>query len=153
MNNSDNQDSFLKEKIRQLIENQPFAVLCTQGSEQPYGSLIAFAFSEDLKHYFFSTPKATRKYSLLEKCNRIALVIDSRTRNQENPKEIEVVTITGNAVELKKQNDMTQAEKMLTEKHSNFSKIIPSESAALFRIDVNEYVYVTRFQEVYQWIP
>jgi len=50
-------------------------------------------------------------------------------------------------------NDMTQAEKMLTEKHSNFSKIIPSESAALFRIDVNEYVYVTRFQEVYQWIP
>ncbi len=153
MNNSNNRDFSLKDKIRHLVENQPFAVLCTQGSKQPYGSLIAFAYTEDLRHYFFSTPKATKKYSLLEECDRIALVVDSRSSELEVQSQIEAVTVTGKAIQLIKKGDIIKAEKKLSERHSFFSKIIPSESAALFRIDVNEYVYVTRFQEVYQWVP
>ncbi|MFO7889158.1 MAG: pyridoxamine 5'-phosphate oxidase family protein [bacterium] len=153
MNDSNNQDLSLKEKIRQLVENQPFAVLCTKDTTQLHGSLIAFAYSEDLKHYFFLTPKATKKYRLLKKCERIALVIDNRSRNQENESQIEAVTITGTAVELTGEDDIAKAEKMLSERHSYFSKVIPSESAAPFRIDVDEYEYVTRFQKVYQWIP
>ena len=32
-----------RQRIRSLLEEQPFAVLCTQGGGQPYGSVIAFA--------------------------------------------------------------------------------------------------------------
>jgi len=153
MDNTNNQTLPLKDKIRHLVENQPFAVLCTQNSKQPHGSLIAFAFSQDLRHYFFSTPKATKKYSLLEKCDHIALVIDSRSRNQESEVQIEAVTVTGTAVKLTDEDDIAQAEKMLSERHSYFSKVVQSETSALFRINVDEYKYVTRFQKVYQWVP
>ena len=51
--------------IRTLVMQQSFCVLCTQGQSQPYGSLIAYAPTEDLKTFFFSTPVATRKYKLL----------------------------------------------------------------------------------------
>jgi len=48
-------------KIRRLVDSQPFAVLCTQGQGQPYGSLVAYAPTEDLANAVFATSKATRK--------------------------------------------------------------------------------------------
>jgi hypothetical protein len=52
-------------RIRWLLTEQSYAVLCTQSQSQPYGSLIAFAASDDLKTIVFATPVATRKYRLL----------------------------------------------------------------------------------------
>ena len=49
----------VREQIRALIDEQPFAVLCTQGGGQPYGSLIAFAPSDDLLAIAFATPVAS----------------------------------------------------------------------------------------------
>ena len=37
----DAQDPAVRERIRRLLDGQPFAVLCTQGGGQPYGSVIA----------------------------------------------------------------------------------------------------------------
>ena len=44
----------LQQHIGRLIKRQLYAVLCTQGQSQPYGSLVAFAASEDLKSIVFS---------------------------------------------------------------------------------------------------
>ena len=57
----------LPERIRDLVEGEPFAVLATQGDAQPYGSVIALAVSADLTQAAFCTSRATRKYSLLER--------------------------------------------------------------------------------------
>ena len=38
----------LQNIIEKLVNSQMYAVLCTQGEGQPYGSLVAFAFSDDL---------------------------------------------------------------------------------------------------------
>ena len=38
----------LRERIRTLMTEQPYAVLCTQGGGQPYGSVIAFAANPEL---------------------------------------------------------------------------------------------------------
>lgn len=46
--------------IRRLVQAQPYAVLCTQGKGQPYGSLVAFSATENLTSMVFATPKATR---------------------------------------------------------------------------------------------
>ena len=40
----------LVSRIRRLTSGQPYAVLCTQGEGQPYGSLVAFAFSDEVGH-------------------------------------------------------------------------------------------------------
>jgi len=151
---SDNRNKeAVKEQIKNLVVNQSFAILCTQGKGQPYGSLIAYAFTDDQKHYFFSTPTATRKYHLLEQCDRVALVIDSRSQHQKNLMQVEGVTITGKATRLKKEEEIARAEELLSNRHSYFSEFIKSESTALFRIDVVRCFYVTRFQEVSQWVP
>ena len=65
------------------IDEQPYAVLCVQGGGQPYGALVAFAFSQDLRHAVFVTPVATRKYRLLSECDHVALVIDNRPNKTE----------------------------------------------------------------------
>ena len=44
-----------EEKIKKLISEQFFFILCTQGEGQPYGSLIAYAFQDNLKKFFFAT--------------------------------------------------------------------------------------------------
>ena len=68
----------MAECIRALVAEEPFAVLCTQGEGQPYGSVVAFAFDHDLKSFVFATPRATRKFRLLSQCDRVALVVDNR---------------------------------------------------------------------------
>ena len=69
----------VRERIQRLVEEQPYAVLCVQGGGQPYGALVAVAFSEDLRHAVFATPIATRKYRLLSECDHVALVVEAPT--------------------------------------------------------------------------
>ncbi|MDZ7333266.1 MAG: pyridoxamine 5'-phosphate oxidase family protein [candidate division KSB1 bacterium] len=147
------QDSDLRERIRRLVSQQLFCVLCTQGESQPYGSLIAYAFSDDLKQFFFTTPVATRKYKLLSQCRQVALVIDSRSQHQDDMTQVEAVTITGKATEIRSGRDYEQGIARLKSRHPYLAGFLDSASTALFRIDVVRYFHVTRFQEVSQWIP
>ena len=51
----------VRDRIRQLVTEEPYGVLCTHGEGLAYGSLVAFAFTEDLRYAVFATPLATRK--------------------------------------------------------------------------------------------
>jgi len=93
-------EASLPERIRDLVEGEPCAVLATQGDTQPYGSVIALAVSGDLTQAAFCTSRATRKYSLLEQCDRVALVIDDRSKHGDDNHRVSAVTATGRAAEL-----------------------------------------------------
>lgn len=140
-------------RIRRLVESQPFAVLCTQGQSQPYGSLIAYAMTQDLNHAVFATPKATRKFRLLSECDHVALVIDNRPEFPDQLMEIEAVTATGRAVMLEADDDFACWAELLTNRHSYLTKFVQSASCGLFRIEIVRYFHVSRFQEVRQWVP
>lgn len=146
-------DLALSDRIRRLVSQQSFCVLCTQGGGQPYGSLIAYAFSDNLKQFFFTTPVATRKYQLLSVCPQVALVIDSRCQHLDDLTEVEAVTITGKATQIQAGADYEQGIHMLKNRHPYLAGFLDSASTALFRIDVVRYFHVTRFQQVAQWIP
>ncbi len=143
----------IEKRIRKMLASQPFSILCTQGDGQPYGSLVAFAFTNDLKHFFFTTPTATRKYMLLSKCHHISLVVDTRSEHSNDMKKIEGVTITGTAEELNPGEEYHRGIKMLKTRHPYMAEFLGAASTALFRIDVVRYLHVTRFQEVTQWMP
>ena len=147
------QNPELVDRIRRLLSQQSFCILCTQGHNQPYGSLIAYAFTDDLKHFFFTTPTATRKFKLLSECNRVALVIDSRCQHLDDMTQVDAVTITGKAMQIQPGVDHDKGEDMLKNRHPYLESFLESASTALFRIDVVRYFHVTRFQEVLQWIP
>jgi nitroimidazol reductase NimA-like FMN-containing flavoprotein (pyridoxamine 5'-phosphate oxidase superfamily) len=143
----------IREQIRALLDEQPFAVLCTQGSGQPYGSVIAYAYSDDLRSVAFCTPVATRKYRLLAECKNVALVIDSRCQHLDNMMQVEAVTATGHAVQLESGPENERWAARLTARHPQLKGFVAAPSSALFRLDIVRYLHVTRFQEVHQWIP
>lgn len=150
---SGSDDPSLPDRIRRLTTTQPFGVLCTQGDEQPYGSLIAFAVTDDLSAALFSTPVATRKYRLLCQCDRVALLIDSRAEHPDNMMEVEALTATGRAVEVPKGEECERLAPMLIARHPQLADFVNSPSCALFRIEIIRYFHVMRFQQVSQWAP
>ena len=146
-------DPALPEKIGRLVSEQPFGVLCTQGGGESYGSLVAFAFSADLRSVVFATSVATRKYRLLTECNHIALVIDNRPQHPDDLMEIEVLTVTGRAREIERGEARSQHAERLISRHLYLRSFVESASCALFLIDVGRCFHVARFQEVGQWVP
>ena len=147
------QECPMPERIRALLAEQPYAVLCTQSHSQPYGSLIAFAASEDLKTLVFSTPVTTRKYRLLTECEHVAILIDSRSASSEDMMRIEAVTVTGHAQVVTPGTEFDRWAALLTARHPHLAPFVRAESSALVRVDVVRYFHVCRFQEVHQWVP
>jgi nitroimidazol reductase NimA-like FMN-containing flavoprotein (pyridoxamine 5'-phosphate oxidase superfamily) len=149
----DSEPQALRERIRALLDGQPFAVLCTQGGGQPYGSLIAYAASDDLSAITFATPVATRKYRLLGECQQVALVIDSRSQAPGALMQVEAITATGRATELQPGPAFDRWAALLTARHRQLKSFVAAPTSALFRIDILRYLHVSRFQEVHQWVP
>lgn len=146
-------DENLDLTIRRLLDGQLYGVLCTQGQGQPYGSLVAYAMTPDLDSAVFATQKATRKYRLLSECARVALVVDNRSALPGQLMEVEALTATGRAHEVATGPEFEQWSRLLTDRHPYLDTFVRSVSCGLFRIDIVRYLYVTRFQEVRQWVP
>ena len=143
----------VRDRIQHLVEEQPYGVLCVQGGGQPYGALVAFAFSEDLRNAVIVTPKATRKYRLLSECNHVALVIDNRPNKGDELMEIEAVTVTGRSHRIERGAEFDRWAELLVTRHPYLKSFVKADTCALFRIDVVRFLHVGRFQEVRQWIP
>ena len=146
-------DPSLKDQIERLVQEQEYAVLCVQGDGQPYGALVAFAFSDDLRHAVFATPMATRKYRLLSTCDHVALVIDNRPNMNNEMMEVEAITATGHAQMIERGDEFDEWAGLLLARHPYLKPFVQAESCALFRIDIVRFFHVIRFQEVRQWIP
>ena len=143
----------LEPRIRRLVQEQPYAVLCTQSQSQPYGSLVAFACSRDLKQAVIATPITTRKYRILSECNHVALLIDNRPEQRDDFMEVEAVTATGRATLLEEEEKSGPWARLLVARHPYLEGFVAAPSCALFRIDIVRFFHVVRFQEVRQWAP
>ncbi len=141
------------ERIRALVAEEAFAVLCTQGDGQPYGSVVAYAYDPDLKSFVFATPRATRKFRLLSLCDRVALVVDNRGKHPGDLMKVGAVTITGRAEQLELGPGYEECARLLMVRHPYLKSFVESPSTALFRVDAVRFLHVTRFQEVRQWLP
>jgi len=143
----------LVDRIRHLVTSQPYAVLCTHGEDHAYGSLVAFAFTDDLRTAVFATPVATRKYRLLSEHGSVALVVDSRPDCPNNMMQVEAITVTGRASEIEPGSHFDQYARLLIARHPQLSSFVAADSSALFRVKITRFLHVSRFQEVQQWVP
>ena len=143
----------VRDRIQRLVDEQHYAVLCLQGSDQPYGALVAFAFSDDLRHAVFATPIATRKYRLLSECDAVALLIDNRASMAEELMDIEAVTATGHSTLIERGDEFDRWAGLLASRHPYLQSFFEAATCALFRVDVVRFFHVMRFQEVRQWVP
>jgi uncharacterized protein YhbP (UPF0306 family) len=140
-------------RIRRLVKDQLYGVLCTQSDGQPYGSMVAFAFTEDLKHVVFGTPKATKKYQILTACRNVALVVNNMNRHPNDLMNVEALTATGRAGEITPTEPATRWADMLVQRHTYLKAFIFSPSTALFEVEIGRFFYVRSFQDVTQWDP
>lgn len=140
-------------RIRGLIRDQLYGVLCTQSNAQPYGSMVAFAFSDDLKYIVFGTPRNTNKYRFLTDCRNVAFVVNNMNRHADDLMKVEAVTATGRAIELPPGGADAGWADLLLQRHMNLKAFITSTSTALFKIEISRFFYVSSFQEVLEWEP
>ena len=142
----------LKKVIKNLLENSPYGVLATQYKSQPYASLLAYAFTGDLRNIIFVTPQTTRKYKLLNNCKQVAFQVDNRSSNPTNLMSIESLTVTGQAHQIKfGSSDYKKFCKLLIKRHSYLKDFTESPSCSIFSVSVVRYFHVIRFQEVSEW--
>jgi heme iron utilization protein len=143
-----------KTEIKDLISMQKVFVLCTQDDGSPYGSLIAYAFTEDLKKFYFSTSRNSRKFQYLIKNPRAAFVIDNRCDAGADLLKTKLLTVTAASKEVDVQEEeYITAEKMLRKRHPALSVFLDEPSTAIIRLDTLRFFYVTQFQDVFEFIP
>ena len=143
----------LVDRIRLLVTSQPYGVLCTHGDGLAYGSLVAFAFTDDLRFAVFATPVATRKYRLLSEHQQVALVVDDRPQHQHEMMNVEALTATGRAEEIQDESMLESHSRLLLARHPQLKSFYAAQSSALFRMKIARFFHVSRFQEVNQWVP
>nr|WP_296751482.1 pyridoxamine 5'-phosphate oxidase family protein [Thioalkalivibrio sp.] len=146
-------DTEILAEMKGLCQDQPFAVLATQGEGQPYVSLISFAITENLRQIVFSTPSETRKATLIAGNSKVSLMIDNRSQQPESINLICGLTITGNAKVLDDETEIKKWGQALTTKHHYLKKFVDSPTSNLILVETTRFFYVRRFQEVYQWTP
>lgn len=137
----------LKEFLKDLFSSQRLAVLATQNRRQPYGSLVAFMATEDLKHLLFATTRATRKYANISKNPKVAMVFDNRSNQESDFHQAAAVTATGVVKEVVgPEKEVFQ--KLYLFKHPYLKDFVASPTCALLKVEVKTYIVVNRFQNV-----
>lgn len=146
-------EKIIREQIGALLEGQPFGVLCTQGDGQPYGSVVAYAYADGLDALAFATPEQTFKCRLLDACDRVAVVIDSRSDYPNDAKRASAITATGRATRLWPEGGREGWQARLIERHPDLAAFFSARDTVIFKVDVERYKLVTQFQEVHVWEP
>ena len=142
-----NETRELKQAIKALFDTQRLAVLSTHDQEGPYGSLVAFAASDDLHDVLFATTRPTRKYRNLHADSRVALVIDSRSQDDADFHQAMAVTAIGTATELDNEEKDRLVHRYVS-RHPHLKEFVTSPNCALFKITVNTFHIVRKFQQV-----
>jgi nitroimidazol reductase NimA-like FMN-containing flavoprotein (pyridoxamine 5'-phosphate oxidase superfamily) len=137
----------LEQVVRKLADSQRLAVLCTDDRGNPYASLIAFAADPDLKTLVFATPRPTRKYSNLSENGRVSLLLDNRSNREEDFAEAAAATVLGKAREVTGE-ERESCLALFLGKHPYLSSFARSPNSAVFRVEVEAYYVVNRFQSV-----
>jgi hypothetical protein len=112
---------------------------------------VALANDDECASLAFATPEDTFKYRLLCECDRVALVIDTRSQYPDDAMRAAAVTATGRAVRLQPGTALAWWQARLTERHPQLAAFFGTRNTALVRVDVERYKLVTRFQEVHVW--
>jgi heme iron utilization protein len=137
----------IEETLRELFDAQRLAVLSTQSDERPYGSLVAFCASGDLRRLVFATTRSTRKFDHLSADPWVALVVDSRSNRESDFHEAIAVTATGRSREASGDERSRLAERYLA-KHPALAGFVASPTCAIIVVEVTTYYLVSRFQHV-----
>lgn len=135
------------ETLRELFAHQRLGVLATQGPGHPYASLVAVCADDDLRHLFFTTTRATRKFHYLSDDPRVAMLVDSRSDDDLDFHGAVAATAVGTARELEGDERAVRLATFLR-RHPHLRGFAGAPTSALIDLTVETYYIVSRFQNV-----
>jgi hypothetical protein len=138
--------------IGRLLAGQRLGVLATREPRAPYQSLVAFAASADLRHLYFATAKDTRKYANLVRFPQVSLLVDNRRNAAADFVRGVAVTALGWVAAIGPRSRKKVLDLYLG-KHPALEGFARSPSCRMFRIRVETYILVSRFQQVQRIEP
>lgn len=136
-----------RKRLKKLFREQTLASLATQHAGQPYANLIAFYASDDLRHIYFVTPRATRKFTNITADNRVAVLINSSINEDSDFHQAVSVTAVGRDTEAKGADKVVLLGRYLS-KHPHLEEFANAPTCALIRVAVETYYLVENFQNV-----
>lgn len=136
----------LRELIGTLLATQKFGVLSTLSGGQPYGNLVAFGATEDLRLLLFATGADTGKYRRILDEPRVALLVDDRSNREEDFRQGIAVTALGEA-RLAPTPDRDALVRRYLAKHPSLAGFVGGAQCAFFCVDVERYL-VSGFRDV-----
>lgn len=137
-------------QLRELFATQALAVLSTDGSGNPYASLVAFASSDDLRQLFFATARDTRKFANLQSNCRVALLVDNRSNSVVDFAHAIAATALGSCRELTGP-ERDEASHRFLEKHPSLAEFVSAPDCALIQVTVRSIYLVGRFRHVTEY--
>jgi nitroimidazol reductase NimA-like FMN-containing flavoprotein (pyridoxamine 5'-phosphate oxidase superfamily) len=143
-------DREMQARIHALLLEQPLAVLSTQRNGQPYSSLMAFAYTDDLRVIMLATGKSTRKHQNIMTSAKVSLLVDNRSNSEEDFHSAAALTIVGVA-RLIEDEERPAYERIYLKRHPYLQKFLRSPSTTFFKIEVRHYLLVSRFQNVMEF--
>ncbi len=133
--------------LAELLNKQDLAVLATQRDGQPCTNLVSFAVTDDWRHLYFATPRASRKFASLRLDDRVALMIDNRNTGPADLAQATAVNAIGRAREITG-GDETFARQLLLAKHPALLELLAQPDTALINVEVQRYTVVSGLADV-----
>jgi nitroimidazol reductase NimA-like FMN-containing flavoprotein (pyridoxamine 5'-phosphate oxidase superfamily) len=133
--------------LRELLEEQHYAVLSTQQKGHPYCSLVAYVPTPDLRHGLFATHRSTNKYANLTVNPHVSLLIDNRRNTPDDVDRAVAVTITGTAREVPG-DGTTDLYALYVARQPHLERFAMDDDCALFNVTVDQYTLVKQFEDV-----
>jgi nitroimidazol reductase NimA-like FMN-containing flavoprotein (pyridoxamine 5'-phosphate oxidase superfamily) len=134
-------------RIRDLLVSQRLGVLGTHFEDAPHQSLVAFVASKDLREIYFASPARTRKAEALRKDARVALLVDNR-KNLDSDFDASLALTAKGSAELLSKDDTLAVAPLYVKRHPSLQEFAASPSCRFYRIRVQSYSLVSRFQHV-----
>lgn len=134
----------IKEKLKELLLNQRFAVIATQEKNEPYTNLVSFLADFDSNKIYFPTLKNSKKYENISANSSISILIDNRSNNPEDIKNALAVTAVGKSKDL----DDIRIVDIFLKKHPYLKDFVKSNNCVLIQIDIEKYIVVNNFKNV-----
>ena len=145
-----NKHSSIKEYIEDAIQKSRFAVLATEGNEQPHTSLIAITPFGNFRQLIFATYRNTLKYlNLVHNC-KVAVLIESASINIKGLNESAVLTIIGHAEEISIEEHEAAYQAHL-KSHPEMESFMLSSDCALILVIAQSYQVVKGVDDI-RWI-
>jgi nitroimidazol reductase NimA-like FMN-containing flavoprotein (pyridoxamine 5'-phosphate oxidase superfamily) len=134
-------------QVRSLLLSQRLGVLGTRFEDAPHQSLVAFVASEDLREIYFASPAQTRKAEALSKEPRVAFLVDNR-KNLGSDFDASVAVTAKGSAEMLSPNEALAVVPLYVKRHPSLKDFAASPSCRFYRIRVQRYSLVSKFQNV-----